>query len=356
MRLSEWRKTAPNKEALSSKVIAMLRPVLEDLGAESDAECWVAWGDDPESRYSVLAPTDAGLISVAVRLTGVDGPRATAKLIRWTKVSVSELGLESSGGHRLVAVQVESLVLKGMDNDADRICEFVRGLIAGIDGRTAQATLVAPAHTGPGRVGAAKRIAASGAAADAVHSKPKAPPMAPPKGLALAKPSVPPKGLALAKPNAPRKAAAPKRLHAVPAARAGTAGFAVQRAADWTPSQPALRPGIPATTATPSALPRPAVPAPAVPAPAVPAPAAPARPKPIAARAAARRTRSNPDEGAGVHAPAAANAPGASAAPDDTSAGRKTVEPEPDRSEWIGPHSIEEAPSREPNRPRPWTP
>jgi hypothetical protein len=352
--------------------MAVLNPVLNDLGADPDPESWVVWGDDPERRYAVLAPTPAGLISVAVRLTGPEeGPRATAKLVRWSKLSVSELAVEASGGHRIVGVQVEGQVLKGLDQEADRICEFVRGLIAGIDGRTAQATLVAPAHTGPGRVGAAKRIAASGAAADAVHSKPKAPPMAPPKGLALAKPSVPPKGLALAKPNAPRKAAAPKRLHAVPAARAGTAGFAVQRAADWTPSQPALRPGIPATTATPSALPRPAVPAPAVPAPAVPAPAvpapavpapavpapaAPARPKPIAARAAARRTRSNPDEGAGVHAPAAANAPGASAAPDDTSAGRKTVEPEPDRSEWIGPHSIEEAPSREPNRPRPWTP
>jgi hypothetical protein len=327
--------------------MAVLNLVLHDLGADPDPESWVVWGDDPELRYAVLAPTPAGLISVAVRLTGPDeGPRATAKLVRWSKLSVSELAVEASGGHRIVGVQVEGQVLKGLDQEADRICEFVRGLIEGIDGRTPQATPVAPVRAGPVRVGAAKRIAGSGAAAAAVRSKPKAPPKglpkAPPKGLALAGPKAPPKGLVLAKPKAPPKAAAPKRLHAVPAARTGAAGLAVQRAADWTPSHPALRPGIPATTAPPSALPRPTEP--------------PASPKPIAARAAARRPRSHPDEGAGVDGPAAANAPDAPDARDATSAGRKPVEPEPDRSEWIGPHSIEEAPSREPNRPRPWTP
>ena len=127
MRLGEWRKTAPSKDSLSTRVLGVVRPVLVDLGADSDAECWVAWGDDPESRYSILAPTVAGLISMAVRLTGPDGPRATAKLVRWSKVAVSELGVEASGGHRIVAVQAESLVLKGIDDEADRICEFVRG-------------------------------------------------------------------------------------------------------------------------------------------------------------------------------------------------------------------------------------
>jgi hypothetical protein len=325
MRLSEWRKAAPTRDSMSNRVMAVLNPVLHDLGADPDPESWVVWGDDPELRYAVLAPTPAGLISVAVRLTGPEaGPRATAKLVRWSKLSVSELAVEASGGHRIVGVQVEGQVLKGLDQEADRICEFVRGLIAGIDGRAPQAIPVALVQAGPGRVRAAKRIAVSSAAATAVGSKPKARP----KSLALAKP----------------KATAPKRLHAVPAARTRTASLAVQRAADWTPSQPALRPGIPATTAPPSALPGPAAP--------------PARPKPIAARAAARRPRSQPDEGAGVDAPGAAHgpaAPGAPNAPDESSAGRKPVAPEPDRSEWIGPHPIEEAPSREPNRPR-WTP
>jgi len=108
MRLGEWRKAAPTKESMSTKVLAVLRPVLVDLGADADAECWVAWGDDPESRYSILSPTVAGLITMAVRITGPDGPRATAKLVRWSKVAVSELSVEASGGHRIVAVQVEN--------------------------------------------------------------------------------------------------------------------------------------------------------------------------------------------------------------------------------------------------------
>ena len=75
MRLSEWRKTAPNKESMSNRVLAVLRPVLVDLGADSDAECWVYWGDDPEQRYTVLAPTVAGLVTVAVR------PSASASVV-----------------------------------------------------------------------------------------------------------------------------------------------------------------------------------------------------------------------------------------------------------------------------------
>ena len=137
MRLSEWRKTAPNKNSMSNRVLAVLRPVLVDLGSEPDAECWVVWGDDPESRYSVLVSTMAGLITAVVRPADPEGPRVTAKLIRWSKVSVSELGVEASWGHRLVGIQVESLVLKGVDQEADRVAHFVRGLIAGIENRGA---------------------------------------------------------------------------------------------------------------------------------------------------------------------------------------------------------------------------
>ena len=136
MRLSEWRKAAPTEGAMNDLVLAVVGPVLADLGAERDPECWVAWGEDPDLRYSLLAPTLAGLITVAIRFTSPeDGPRVIAKLVRWSKVSVSELGLDSGGGHRMVAVQVENLVLKGMDEEADRICKFVRILIAGVDDR-----------------------------------------------------------------------------------------------------------------------------------------------------------------------------------------------------------------------------
>jgi hypothetical protein len=320
---------------MSNRVMAVLNPLLHDLGADPDPECWVVWGDDPEFRYAILAATPAGLISVAIRLSGPeDGPRATAKLVRWSKLTVSELSVEASGGHRIVAVQVEGQVLKGVDQEADRICEFVRGLIAGIDGRAPQAIPVATAYAGPARVGAAKRIPASRTAAAARSSKPK--------GLALAKPKAPQKGLALAKPKARPKATVPERLHALPAGRAGAAGFAAHRTADWTPGQPEPRRAIPATTAPPAALPGPAAP--------------PVRPKPIAAQAAAGRSRHHPDERAAIDAPDAPEAPGAAGAPTESSSSRKPVEPESDRSEWIGPHPIGETPSRDPNRPRPWIP
>jgi hypothetical protein len=306
MRLSEWRKTAPNKEALSGKVMAMLRPVLEDLGAESDAECWVAWGDDPESRYSVLAPTDAGLISISVRLTGVDGPRATAKLIRWTKVSVSELGLESSGGSRIVAVQVESLVLKGMDDEADRICEFVRGLIAGIDGRLPTSIPLAV-------VQAAALGGVAVSAPPKVEPKPKIP--SPAESVAPAAVPATPK---------PARAAAPKTVPESSKTTAKAAPPKAARAADK-PAGLALVP--PAAPAAPSGVPVPAKPA----EPAAPLPP----PTPIAARAAAAHQIEPPAQ------------PAKPAAPPD---------PESDRSDWIGPHPIEEPVKREPTKSRPWQP
>jgi hypothetical protein len=306
MRLSEWRKTAPNKEALSGKVMAMLRPVLEDLGAESDAECWVAWGDDPESRYSVLATTSAGLISVAVRLTGVDGPRATAKLIRWTKVSVSELSLESSGGHRLVAVQVESLVLKGIDDEADRICEFVRGLIAGIDDRLPTAIPLAVVQAA-----ALGGVAVSGPAK--VESKPKSP--SPVKSVA-----------SKAVPDAPKpvRAAAPKPAPDSSETVAKAAPPKPARAADK-PAGLALVPS--AAPAAPSGVPVAVTPA----EPAAPLPP----PTPIAARAAAAHQT---DPAAQPAKPTAA------------------ADPESDRSDWIGPHPLEEPVKREPTKSRPWQP
>ena len=136
MQLGDWRKTAPNRECMSNAVLNVLRPVMSDLGAAADPDCWVQWGEEPQIRYLVMVPTSAGLISTAVRVnTGPDGPRATGKLIRWARLQLSELSVESAGGHRVVAVQVEGQVLKGTDGEADRICEFVRGLIAAVDGR-----------------------------------------------------------------------------------------------------------------------------------------------------------------------------------------------------------------------------
>ena len=174
MLLSEWRKSAPNRESLSTKILAVLEPVLEDLGADGDPSCWVLWGEDPEIRYSVMAPTPAGLITVVVRVGGSsEGPRATGKLVRWGKLQVSELAVESADGHRLVAVQVEGQVLKGMDAEADSICEFVRGLLAGIDGR-AYAVGGAIVEASVPRVAAAKPAPAKPAPAKPAPAKPAA--------------------------------------------------------------------------------------------------------------------------------------------------------------------------------------
>jgi hypothetical protein len=136
MRLSEWKAGAPNREALSGRVLEVVLPVLESLGAEEDPHCWVAWGDDPAIRYLIFAPTAAGLVSCSVRLAlPGEGPRASGKVIRWHRVQVGELAVESTGGHRLVSFQVETQVLRGADAVADRIAAFGLALLAAIDGR-----------------------------------------------------------------------------------------------------------------------------------------------------------------------------------------------------------------------------
>ena len=303
MRLGEWRKTAPSKESMSSRVLAVLRPVLVDLGAEADAECWVAWGDDPDSRYSILASTLAGLITMAVRITGPDGPRATAKLVRWSKVSVSELGVEASGGHRIVAVQVESLVLKGVDDEADRICEFVRGLLAGIDGRNstpiplallqgaaAVATVVPPATADEKAAGTAAPSKAPLKRGDDDSAAP-----AGPKPVGVSKPKVVPSAAKPVSKPAPKAADKPAALALVPA--------------------PVPKPSPDAAPSTTPVAPPPP-------------------PTPIAARAAAAH---HLDKAVATVRPSS------------------EPESEPDRSEWVGPHPIEDS-EREPVKPRPWKP
>jgi hypothetical protein len=224
MLLSEWRKTAPNRECMSNKVLDVLKPVLADLGADGDPGCWVIWGEDPEFRYSIMAPTPAGLATIAVRLSGAgEGPRATGKLVRWAKLQVSELSVEASGGIRIVAVQVEGQVLKGMDEEAGKICEFVRGLLAGIDGRAWQAS-------GPIVLSGMPQVAAL--------------PKAAPAGKAAARMS-------------------------------GAKGPGAKPQAAWVASHPIPLPAaraLPAPSATPAA--KPATPKPAAPEPAAPAAAA----------------------------------------------------------------------------------
>ena len=136
MRLSEWRASSPSRAAGTAKIAAIVDPVLMALGAESDPDCWVAWGEDPAVRYTIFVPTPAGLITSYVRVNvSGEGPRATAKLIRWSRVQLGELSLETQADHRLLTFQVEQHVLHGADDKADQIGRFALQLMAAVDGR-----------------------------------------------------------------------------------------------------------------------------------------------------------------------------------------------------------------------------
>lgn len=136
MRLSAWRAAAPNPAAVTAKVAAVVDPVLVAFGAEEDPHCWVAWGDEPGTRFTILVPTDPGLITCFVRVNvPMEGPRASAKLIRWNRVAIGELGVETQAGHRILSFQVEQNVLRGVDGEADLVAAFALRVIAAIDGR-----------------------------------------------------------------------------------------------------------------------------------------------------------------------------------------------------------------------------
>jgi hypothetical protein len=136
MRLSDWRGRTPHRDSMTSKVVDVIVPVVRALGADPDPACWVVWGDDPAIRYVVLVPTPAGLLQVHVRVNvPQEGPRASAKLVRWSRVQIGELAMEMASGHRLLSFQVEGQVLKGADEDAEAIAAFALDLLAAIDGR-----------------------------------------------------------------------------------------------------------------------------------------------------------------------------------------------------------------------------
>jgi hypothetical protein len=173
MRLSEWRAAAPKKEAVTVKVAAVVDPVLEALGAGPDPHAWVAWGDEPANRYTIFVPTDPGLISCFVRVqVPGEGARATTKLVRWNRVAIGELAVETQAGHRMLSFQLESQVLRGVDVEADRVAAFALRVIAAIDGRPLPP--VEERRSGRKSAAAAPRKAASGRSAPAAATRSKA--------------------------------------------------------------------------------------------------------------------------------------------------------------------------------------
>jgi hypothetical protein len=137
MRLSEWQTSTPHRDAMAERVLLPARDALALLGAERDPECWIVWGDDPTTRWTLLVPSAAGLVQVNVRVNVPgEGPRSAGKLIRWHRVQIGELSVEIQGGHRLLTFQVESHLLHGADAEADAVAAFVETLFAAMDGRT----------------------------------------------------------------------------------------------------------------------------------------------------------------------------------------------------------------------------
>lgn len=136
MRLSGWRKAAPFKDSMAPNVLTTIDSALLAMGAELDPECYILWGDDPAARYLIFVPTASGLVHVNVRVAVPgEGPRAGAKVVRWSRVQLGELAVEIQGGHRLVTFQVEMQMLNRADVVADQIAAFAQALFAAVDGR-----------------------------------------------------------------------------------------------------------------------------------------------------------------------------------------------------------------------------
>jgi hypothetical protein len=219
MRLSEWRATAPAKAAAGPKVAGVVDPVLKALGADSDPHCWVAWGEEPANRFTVFVPTEPGLIACFVR-TNVsgDGPRATTKLVRWNRVSIGELGVETQAGHRMLSFQLESQVLRGVDAEADRAAAFALRVIAAIDGRPLPPVEALGGASKTTRSAAASRAAKAPAKAGSGATRAATKPATKPAARSATKPAT--------KPAARSATGAPARLES------GKAGASARSDAD----------------------------------------------------------------------------------------------------------------------------
>lgn len=136
MRLSGWRDLAPDPGVLAPAVRTVLDPVLAALGAEPDPHVLPLWGDDAVRRYLLFVLSPTGMIAAGVRfdLPG-EPPRVVARLIRWSKLQLSELAAETNGDHRVVSVTIDGQVFRAADQAGDRIAAFVRALHALEEGR-----------------------------------------------------------------------------------------------------------------------------------------------------------------------------------------------------------------------------
>jgi hypothetical protein len=225
------------------------------------------------------------------------------------------LGVEASGDRRIVGVQVESFVLKGVDEEADRICEFVRGLIAGIENRgTAPVSFIQASGLPTASIVALVPVTDLG---DEPAPESELEPELEPEAEPGPEPEIEPAQVAADAEDAEPESDASPNPAAIASAKVVPIG---SKAASRPPARPA-DPVAPAPIARRAGSTKAGDPAPA-----------PKRPAPVA-----------------PVAPVTPVAPTAPVAPATDSA-----EPQPGREAWIGPHPIEDPVP--PPKPRPWMP
>jgi HAD superfamily hydrolase (TIGR01509 family) len=119
-------------------------PILASVGAGTDPHCWVAWGEEPGIRHTILVPTDP-VSSPASSASCPAKGRGHGEARPLEPVSIGDLAIEAQGGHRLVSFQAEQQVLRGVDAEADRVAAFALRVIAAIDGGRCRRSRRAPA-------------------------------------------------------------------------------------------------------------------------------------------------------------------------------------------------------------------
>ena len=125
-----------SKDAVAPKVLAVVEQALIALGAETDPECWVAWGDDPAIRYLLLVPTPSGLLQVNVRVAVPgEGPRAAGKVSAGAASSWASWGSRSRAVTGWSPSRSRTWSSTAPMRSADAISAFAQALFAAVDGR-----------------------------------------------------------------------------------------------------------------------------------------------------------------------------------------------------------------------------
>jgi hypothetical protein len=134
MRFAEWRDGPEGRQRLPEKVIFLIETVTQTLGADGEVSCYVVRGDQPDSRFQVLAATSAGLMALNVRVNlPQEGPRVSGRLVRWGRVQAGEVAIEGHGGHVQVSAQFEGAVLQGLDSAAREIAVWMTEVYRNLD-------------------------------------------------------------------------------------------------------------------------------------------------------------------------------------------------------------------------------